>query len=117
MTKTPEERIASLEMSFISMGEGIARVEKTLEKLDGSVTSLVDKLDARYPTKESVDLRLQELRNEYESLKLRVTEVEKNIDKLTAWRNWLTGAYVVLVGVAVILFEYGRQWVIGGTIH
>lgn len=43
--------------------------------------------------------------------------LEQRVRKLENWRNWLTGAYIVIAGLFVMTFEYGRQWVTGGGGH
>lgn len=43
--------------------------------------------------------------------------LEQRVRKLENWRNWLTGAYIVIAGLFVMAFEYGRQWVTGGGGH
>ena len=96
MSKTAEERISSLEDNFAFMREGIARMEKTLEKLDISVTSLVEKLDGRYPSKESVDLRIGEIVRDIKGLRERQDAIEKRASALAAWQYRIAGGLVVL---------------------
>lgn len=120
--RTPEERLSSLEESFTFMREGIVRVEKTLDKLDLTVSSIVEKLDGRYPSKESVDLRIRELTTELqtardvnEKLTEEVHSLRKDVDILKSWRSWLTGTLATVVAVGVLAFEYLRQWL--GVVH
>ena len=106
MTKTTEERISSLEDNFTFMREGISRVEKTLEKLDISVSTLVEKLDGRYPSKESVDLRLGELIRDIKALRERQDALETRAARLLAWQYRVAGALVVISFAVGVLSRY-----------
>lgn len=96
MDKTAEERISSLEDNFAFMREGIARMEKTLDNLNIAVASLVEKLDGRYPSKESVDLRVAELVRDIKGLRERQDAVEKRASSLAAWQYRVAGGLVVV---------------------
>ncbi len=103
MTKTAEERISSLEDNFTFMGEGIRRVEKALEKLDATVATLVEKLDTRYPSRESVDLRMGELVRDIKKLREDQDALEARTTRMSAWQYKVTGALVLIafaLGVA-----------------
>ena len=118
-TKTTEERVASLEENFSFMREGMARVERMLEKLDGTVSSLVDRLDIRYPSKESVDLRVAEIVRDIKTLRERQEDLRKDLDeasgklgarveRMAAWQYKVTGALVVLsFGIGVLSHFWG----------
>lgn len=93
--KTTEERVSALEENFAFMREGIARVEKTLEKLDASVLSLVERLDVRYPSKESVDLRMAEIMRDINALRERQDALEARVTRLAAWQYRVIGGLVV----------------------
>lgn len=91
---SPEERLASLEQNFASMKEGFDRVEKAVGKLTDTVSNLGDKLDTRYPSKESVELRFSEIWNEISNIK-----GEKQRTKLTKphWAMvWVTAGAVFI---------------------
>lgn len=105
--KTIEERVSSLEENFAFMREGIARVEKTLEKLDASVLSLVERLDARYPSKESVDLRMAEIVRDIKTLRERQDALEARAMKIAAWQYRVIGGLVV---VSFVLGVLSRLW-------
>ena len=88
------------------MREGISRVEKTLEKLDIAVASLVEKLDGRYPSKESVDLRLGELIRDIKALRERQDALETRAARLSAWQYRVAGALVVISFAVGVLSRY-----------
>lgn len=101
MSQTPEERLASLEQGFGYVREGLERMEKAIGKLDSAVNTLIDKLDGRYPSQESVNLRFAELQKENETLRERLGTVEKQQGRLQSWQ------YKVAGGIAVIAFGLG----------
>ena len=101
MPPSTEERLASLEQGFRSVREGLERMEKAIEKLDSAVTTLIDKLDLRYPSQESVNLRFGELQKENEALRERLGILEKQQGRLQNWQ------YKVAGGIAVIAFGLG----------
>lgn len=45
--------------------------------------------------------------SDVEKLELRVRKVEQKL-------KWYGGAIAVIVGIGVMLFEYGKQWLSGG---
>ena len=92
MTRSPEERLSGLEENFDSMKEGLARLEKTLERIDAVLSGLVERLDVRYPTRESVDLRVEDLRKDMESVRKQADESKTRIDRMQRWQYQVTGA-------------------------
>jgi chromosome segregation ATPase len=106
VTRTPEERLASLEQQFSSLEEGFGRVEKAVEKLTDNVTAMMDRLDARYPSRESVDLRFSALEQENAMLKAEVAELKQRVNRMSAWQYKAMGA----VGIAA--FASGLVWYI-----
>ncbi|MHB1681578.1 MAG: hypothetical protein ACYCYO_01940 [Bacilli bacterium] len=105
-TKTTEERVTSLEENFAFMREGMTRVERMLEKLDTTVSSLVDRLDTRYPSKESVDLRLAELVRDIKVLRERQDALEARAARMSAWQYRVAGALVVISFAVGVLSRY-----------
>lgn len=102
---TPEERIASLEIGLSGMKEGIAELKSVIEKLDSTVSTLVDKMDLRYATKESVDLRIEALEVENKSLRSTVKDLNVRVNKLTAWMYKSMGAIGFLtIGSAIVWY-------------
>lgn len=116
MTKSPEERLASLEQNFISLGEGVQRVEKAVDDLNKNVSTLVDKLDYRYPSKESVDLRLKAQESKDEVLEKEIGELKEEVKTLKSQVNSLkkfqykaTGA-LVFVAFALGILVRSKAW-------
>ncbi|SFU71422.1 hypothetical protein [Alicyclobacillus macrosporangiidus] len=101
MTVTVEERLSTLEAGFQSLKEGLDRVERALEKLDGNVAVLIEKLDARYPSQESVNLRFTDLQQKVAQLETQCEAQRKDIDQLRNWQYKVTG------GIAVVAFLLG----------
>ncbi len=102
MQKSPEERISSLEESIIYLKEGMAEVKNTLEKI-------MDKLDDRYPSKESMDLRISTLRDELKDLHDRTDKVESQTAKMQRWQYQVTGA-VMLAAFLLGLLARSVKW-------
>lgn len=103
MPENVEGRLSSLEQGFLSLKEGIDDLKRSVEKVDTAVTSLMDKLDGRYPSKESVDLRIGELKQQQEALTRRLHDMQKQVDKLKSWRNWIGGGLALAAFVIVVL--------------
>ena len=79
--------------------------------------------DTATDTRDAVKELSQYIRNQDEktaksgdvvALDHRVEKIEGRVRKLENWRYWLTGAYVIIVGALVVIFEYGKQWFGGG---
>lgn len=104
--KTAEERISSLEDNFTFLREGLSRVEKAIEKLEATLSGLVEKLDGRYPSKESVDLRMQELVRDIKTLRERQDALEARAARLSAWQYRVAGALVVISFAVGVLSRY-----------
>jgi len=101
VTKSPEERLSALEEAFVSLKEGMSRVEKGVGKLEETFAVLMDKLDSRYPSKESVELRLKEQMDDIVELKVKNAKMEKGIEEL---RKYI---YKAIGGTAVGAFLFG----------
>jgi chromosome segregation ATPase len=109
LVQTPEERIAALEQGLLSLGEGIRRVETTLEKLDISVSSLVEKLDARYPSKETVDLRFEDVHKELALLRKDHDALDRRVQKMQAWMYKAAGA-IAIVAFGIGVLANSHKW-------
>lgn len=98
-----EGRLSSLEQGFLSLKEGIDDLKKSVEKIDDAVTLLMEKLDSRYPSKESVDLRIAELKQQQEAFNKRLNEMQKQLEKLKSWRNWIAGGIALAAFIIIAL--------------
>lgn len=106
MTKTVEERISSLEENVGYLREGVARVEKAIERLESTLSGLVDKMDGRYPSKESVDLRMQELVRDVKALRERQDVIENQMSRMSAWQYRVVGGIVVISFILGVLSHF-----------
>ncbi|MFD1677020.1 hypothetical protein [Alicyclobacillus fodiniaquatilis] len=104
-TKTPQERIQSLEDRFSSLEVGMDRVEQALTKMGEQFEDLKEKLDARYPTQESVNLRFDALWKDVIDMKEEHQTVRKDVERLKG------GFYRFVGGAAVAgaLIGYGLE--------
>jgi len=109
VTKSPEERLSALEEAFVSLKEGMSRVEKGVGKLEETFAVLMDKLDSRYPSKENVDLRFKEIQTEIVVLRLQVADNTKRIYALNAWLYKAMGA-VAVVGFGLGIAAQHIKW-------
>lgn len=94
--ESPEVKLAVAVNDIEWMKKAMTDTQKAVTDLSSSVNSFMDAQETRVASKE--DLRT----------------LDQRVRKLEGWRNWLTGAYVVIVGFFVMLFEYGKQWLGGG---
>lgn len=102
---TVEERLTSLEKSFEYLQEGMSRVEGTLEKLDSSVADLIGRLDNRYPSQESVNLRFESMSKEIVELRKEFEETNVRVDKVRVWMYKAMGIGMTVTFVVGILAE------------
>ncbi len=109
MTPNPDERLTSLEHDVVSLKDGVERIEKAVEKLADSVSVLMDKLDARYPSKESVDLRFESIEQENQVLKTVIGDLKLEVSKVSAWMYKIIGA-MGFITVALDIVWYLRHW-------
>ena len=95
MTRTNEERITSLEEAIDYLKEGMKDVKDTLNVI-------IEKLDGRYPTKESVEFRIQALNDQQKELEKRIDCLETKVAKVQKWQYTVGGGAMVvgfLVGI------------------
>ncbi len=107
---SPEERIAALEQGLLSMGEAISRVEQAVERMDTTVIALTDKLDARYPSTESVDIRIVELQKALKELRREAEGYSHEISRLRARQYKRMGASAVVAFLLGLVAEVFRSW-------
>ncbi len=84
-------------------------MEKAVEKLTDNVTAMMDRLDARYPSKESVDLRFGSIEQDNNSLRTEVVELRQRVNRISAWQYKVMGA-IGIVAFAAGLVWYVRHW-------
>lgn len=95
MTKTNEERITALEESFVYVKEGMRELKDTMNVI-------IEKLDGRYVTKDSYDIRIQSLLDANKELEKRQDATDAKINKLQKWQYTVGGGAMVvgfLVGI------------------
>lgn len=107
--RSPEERITSLEGSFVNLKEGLTDVKTALETLNVTVAGLVDRLDGRYPSKESVDLRVEDLRKDVDAVRKQADESKVQIDRMQRWQYQIMGA-ITLAAFLLGLLTRGFNW-------
>lgn len=96
-----ERRLSTLEERFVSLKEGIDDLKTSVEKMTESIAFLIEKLDGRYPSRESVELRLNEIWKELENLKF-----ERRNSKLSKpqWALvWVTVGAVFFSVVSLVI--------------
>jgi len=107
MNPSTEERLASLEQKFNSVEEGIGRLEKSLEKVANTVSELMEKLDARYPSQEGVNLRFATAEKEVQELRNKQAETAEELERIKKRVYMWNGGLVV---ISFLLGLAARAW-------
>ncbi len=67
------------------------------------------KADARYPSKESVDLRFSALEQENATLKAEVVDLKQRINRMSVWMyKSIVGVSLPTIGSGIVL--YIKRW-------
>lgn len=110
MSLSTEERLASLEQKFNNVEEGIGRLEKSLEKVANTVSELMEKLDARYSSQESVNLRFQQQQQEITQLQALAETLRADVEHMRRWQYKVMGAATVVAFLLGLVAEALRSW-------
>lgn len=110
MTKTNEERLSTLEESNDFLKEGMREMKEGIREVKETLAMIVEKLDGRYVSKESFDLRVQTLCDALKEVEKRQDATDAKINKLQKWQYTVTGGGVLLgfvIGIASHVIKIG----------
>ena len=107
------DRLTRLEEGFEHMKGAIDTMQKNIEQI-------LDKLDNRYPTKETIDLQIKllearigaveiqhaELRKEYDSSNRSNLDEHKEFNKTVAKASAVVGAVTLVLGIAATFLSH-----------
>lgn len=98
-----EEKLGRLEEKVDGIKEDVSEIKDSIK----TQTDVISKLHVSFvPRIESEKVEGEQNR--------KIEQLESRVRHLEQWRNWLTGALVVLTTLSMMMFEYGRQWIVWG---
>lgn len=106
------EEMVRFSEQMMGVREDIGEMKSSLK----TATDIMGQLHVSYVPRSEIEKMAVLREREKTEQDKQIRTLWKQVDKLRAWRAWLTGAYVVAGGALILLFEFGKQW-LSGTAH
>ncbi len=102
-----------MDVRFQSIDDGLKRQESVMS---GFLERMND-LDNRYVTRETNDLMAEKRDGELDAHGKRIDTLERQVDHLRFDWARMMGVAATVSMVVLVLFEYGKQWLMGMGLH
>ncbi len=103
--------------SLIALAEQTSGIRDDISHMDetlSAATRTMSDIHTRYITRDEVKEISERRDKERDDAAGKIEAIKGRVDKLSGWRNWLTGVLVTLMAIGYTAFDYLHQWISGG---